>query len=129
MLLRHGQWAAAAARLAPLSARIETLWPAGHQQRYTHRLHLGALALAQDRPTAALAHFDTARSAMAGLVPVTYPPLINAECGRGVALARLGRRADARPLLAGACERYRTYGIHFAPLVRWAREEGARAGE
>ncbi len=126
ILLRAGRSRDAAATFGAITARIEALWPAGHQQRNTHALHLGTLALALGDPRTALVQFASARDLMAPLVPVTYPLLVNAECGRGVALARLGRMDEARPLLTASCARYRQYGIHFAPLVQWASEALAK---
>jgi len=128
MLLRAGRWQDAAAVFGEITPSVPALWPAGHQQRNTHVLHLASLALAQGRPSEALAYFDSTRRLMAPLVPPTYPLLINVECGRGVALARLGRMSEAQPLLTDACTRYRRYGIHFPPLVRWAREALAAGG-
>jgi serine/threonine-protein kinase len=125
LLLRADRPRDATAELSGISPAILARWPAGHAKRTAHELRLALTDLATDRPDRALARFDDLTRAMDTRVPATYPPRIAAECGRAVALARLGRAAEARRGLVEACPRYRRYGVHVPQLVRWADEAGA----
>ena len=48
------------------------------------------------------------------------------SCLLGVALARLGRDSEARPLLAAPCERYEAKGLTDPLIVRWISEARVR---
>jgi serine/threonine-protein kinase len=95
-----------------------------------HRAHVhryaGMIALAAaDAPRAA----DRFRQAVALVEPPgdsATVPGVN-SCLLGVALARLGRMAEARGLLDGACATYQAQGPADPLIVEWIRAARARA--
>ncbi|MBL8982542.1 MAG: serine/threonine protein kinase [Gemmatimonadetes bacterium] len=132
-LIEQGRFDAAARELARTRPRLEVVLSPSHPSREAHAQLQGIVALQQRRPDSALAWFDRARRSQRERLPDTHPEVVGNECGRGVAMARLGRRAEALPLLRGACSRYRGYGLHLRRLLRLGADalrelEGTAAG-
>jgi hypothetical protein len=115
----------AAAELAAIDPAIRARWPVSHAKRSAHELRAAVVDLAMGNAERALSRFDAITDAMGTRVPPLAPPRLAAECGRAVALTRLGRIADASPELLDACARYRRYGVHIPQLARWAVEAAA----
>ena len=121
-LIEQGRYQKAGLILARTRSGLasrETAHRVGHE---THAQLEGILALAERRTDDALRWFDAARQSQARRLPDTHPEALGNECGRGVALARLGDRARALPLLREACAGYRRYGLHMRHLVRLGQE-------
>ncbi|MEQ1691991.1 MAG: serine/threonine-protein kinase, partial [Gemmatimonas sp.] len=122
IMLTRGETAAAWSVLQSIDAGMRRTYPDGHHFRAMHEERLGTAALAASRPEVALAQFTSAATIRRARARESSLDLAGAECGRGVALARLGRNTDARPLLRDACRRYEQYGLHSRLLVRWAEQ-------
>jgi tetratricopeptide (TPR) repeat protein len=120
ILLERGETAAALAMLRSIDARMREVYPPGNPFLATHSELLGVAALAASHPAEAIEHFRKASAIRRARAPETNLELTGPECGRGVALARVGRAAEARPLLRGACARYKQFGIHSRLLIRMA---------
>ena len=92
---------------------------------------LGIAALATGRDSLAAARFAAAREQLEGRVPHGHPGYRGAGCGLGTALARMGRAAEATPLLRAECPAYERWGLADRALVeaeRAARSQLPAAG-
>jgi eukaryotic-like serine/threonine-protein kinase len=125
LLLRAGRPRDAALELEAIAPATAGRWPLGHAKRTAHEVRRAMVALALGDAAQALSRFDAAQSAIRGRVPPTYPQLAAAQCGRGLALTRLGRIAEARPDVRNGCARYRRYGVAVPLLLRLSESERA----
>lgn len=121
-MMERGRFEDAQRVLRLTDARIRKLAPFPNATLDNHETELGMLALGQARFDDALRAFTAAATGRRARILATHPDIAGDECGRGIALAKLNRPAEAAPLLNGACARYRTLGTYSRQLVRWADE-------
>ena len=121
LLLRLGRRAEAAQAAREAGRIIRSTAPAGHSAHADAGFWTGVVALDAGDAPAALAAFDSARAVLLAQHPPGHPRLASADCGRAVALVRLGRPDEARPLLAQGCVTYERWGLAEPMLVAWAR--------
>lgn len=120
VLLFEGRTREAAAILRLVEPRIRVALPGPQSWVAFHDEQMGTLALAESRPGDALRYFERAAAIWRVRVPSGTPEAAGADCGRGIALRRLGRVNEAEPLLRSACLLYRQFGVHSRLLLRWA---------
>ena len=120
-LLRLGR-APEAVEAAQTADRIlHATTPPGSSRRADAHGWVGAAAFATGNALAASVRFDSARSILAELLPPTDQRRTAVDCGLGVSLAALGRRAEAAPHLWPACGLYEKAGLADPVLVGWGR--------
>jgi tetratricopeptide (TPR) repeat protein len=122
ILLFEGRTREAANILQAVEPRLRLAIPGAQIWVAFHDEQMGALALAQSRPDEALRYYDRAAAIWQARDLSGTPEAAGSECGRAVALRRLGRAVEAAPLLRTACSRYRQFGVHSRLLLRWAEE-------
>lgn len=122
ILLFEGRTREAATILQIVEPRIRLAVPGPQSWVAFHDEQMGTLALAESRPGDALRYFERAAVIWRARVLAGTPEAAGADCGRGIALRRLGRLGEATPLLRDACSLYRQFGVHSRLLLRWAGE-------
>jgi Flp pilus assembly protein TadD len=121
LLIRVGRTAEAATIAGQADRIIRATTPTSHSYRADADMWVGEAAFAQGDAMTAAARFDSARVRLAPLLPPQDVRRAAAECSLGVALARLGRRAEALTELRSACVVYRNAAFADSVLVGWAR--------
>jgi tetratricopeptide (TPR) repeat protein len=131
LLLELGRVEEAAAAVASAERTLGTSASVTAPHRADVDRYAGVVLLAQGDAARAVERF---RAAVALAEPPgrpETPPALN-SCLLGIALARLGRATEARPLLDAACRRYESSGLLDPLLVEWIREArrtiGGRVG-
>lgn len=100
----------------------------GHRYRVDALYWLGLLAMAQGRNVEAVEKLSAAVEIPADNPVDTLPRRAQLSCALGTALARAGRTAEARPLLARTCPIFDRYAAEQPMLETWSREVRAQLG-
>ncbi|MBK8250041.1 MAG: serine/threonine protein kinase [Gemmatimonadetes bacterium] len=121
-LMSMGRWRDARAVLDRIEGRYRALTKESVEAAAYLALWLGGSAMELGQASEALAHFDAGLARARTLFPETHRRVLALACGRGVALARLGRSAEAQTQLGAACPAYRANALAWRPVTDWARE-------